>query len=86
MGLCAIAVCPGFVGRRAFVEPRSGGFVTLALRAELVKKIDRFLERNDWGFNSRADFVADAVRRRLEELAEESPLAPEPADKKKATK
>jgi len=47
---------------------------TISLRVELVEKIEKLLEsRPDLGYSSVADFVADAVRRRLEEVSK-SPL------------
>jgi Arc/MetJ-type ribon-helix-helix transcriptional regulator len=47
---------------------------TISLRVELVEKIEKLIEsRPDLGYSSVADFVADAVRRRLEELSK-SPL------------
>jgi len=46
----------------------------VSLRAELVEKIERIIEsRPDLGYTSIADFIADAVRRRLEEISK-SPL------------
>ncbi|MEM2182502.1 MAG: CopG family transcriptional regulator [Nitrososphaerota archaeon] len=47
---------------------------TISLRTELVEKVEKLIEhRPDLGYTSVADFIADAVRRRLEELSK-SPL------------
>jgi len=42
----------------------------VSVRAELVEKIEKLIEtRPDLGYTSIADFVADAIRRRLEEVS-----------------
>jgi len=46
----------------------------VSVRAELVEKIEKLIDaRPDLGYSSVADFVADAIRRRLEEVSK-SPL------------
>ena len=41
-----------------------------SLRTELIEKIERIIEqRPDLGYTSVADFIADTVRRRLEEIS-----------------
>ena len=43
---------------------------SVSLRTELIEKIEKLIEqRPDLGYTSVADFIADAVRRRLEELS-----------------
>lgn len=42
--------------------------MTIKLPRELVDKIDNLVSSGKYGYTSRGDFVADAVRRRLEEL------------------
>jgi len=47
--------------------PRTG-WITVALPEELVEYIDEVVKSKKYGYRSRAEFVVDAVRRRLEEL------------------
>ncbi len=43
-------------------------YVGVRLPKELVAEIDRLVNRKALGFRSRAEFIADAIRRRLEEI------------------
>lgn len=43
-------------------------YLTLRLPRTLVDEIDKIVNQGLLGFRSRAEFVADAVRRRLEEV------------------
>ena len=46
----------------------------ISLRNELIERVERIIEkRPDLGYTSVADFVADAIRRRLDEISK-SPL------------
>ena len=47
------------------------GYVTISLPAELVDRIDGFLAKNNWGYRSRAEMVAAAVREFLQRGADE---------------
>ena len=42
--------------------------MTIKLPRDLVDRIDNLINSEKYGYTSRGDFVADAVRRRLEEL------------------
>mgnify|MGYP001770686046 CR=1 FL=1 len=52
--------------------PRSTGgkkdYTTIQIPRELVEMIDKIIEERKGGYRSRTEFVADAVRRRIEEL------------------
>ncbi len=43
-------------------------YLSVRLPRELMAEIDRLVGRKAFGFRSRAEFIADAVRRRLEEI------------------
>ena len=43
-------------------------YLSVRLPKELMTEIDRLVSRKAYGFRSRAEFIADAVRRRLEEV------------------
>lgn len=43
-------------------------YVGVRLPKELIAEIDRLVNRKALGFRSRAEFIADAIRRRLEEM------------------
>jgi len=49
-------------------EPKREGWTYINLPKELANKIDVILELRLDGCRSRGDFIADAVRRRLDEL------------------
>lgn len=51
-----------------------GGFVSFSIRAELMKKVDDFLEKNDDGFGSRAEVISTAIREFLERRAPRPPV------------
>jgi len=58
----------------AILYNRSSRWRRVSLRTELIEKIERIIEqRPDLGYTSVADFIADAVRRRLDEISR-SPL------------
>jgi len=44
-------------------------YLSVRLPKELMIVIDRLISRRAFGFRSRAEFIADAVRRRLEEIS-----------------
>ena len=43
-------------------------YVGVRLPKELIAEVDRLVNRKALGFRSRAEFIADAIRRRLEEV------------------
>lgn len=52
-------------------------YVGVRLPKELIDDVDRLVDRKAMGFRSRAEFIADAIRRRLEQI-----LAMEKASRK----
>lgn len=44
------------------------GFISISIPEEMVKEIDKLVENRRYGYTSRADVVADAVRRLMAEL------------------
>jgi hypothetical protein len=50
-------------GKRFVTEP---GFRGISIPQELADKIDKFVKANEWGYRSRADVVAAAVREFLQ--------------------
>jgi metal-responsive CopG/Arc/MetJ family transcriptional regulator len=45
-----------------------GKFVSVSIPEELIREIDKVLEKSKFGYESRPEFIKEAVRRRLEEL------------------
>jgi len=45
-----------------------GKYAYIAIPEDLAKIIDAIVENAKYGYRSRAEFVTDAIRRRLEEL------------------
>ena len=43
-------------------------YLNVRLPKELIAEIDRLVDRKALGFRSRAEFIADAIRRRLEQV------------------
>jgi metal-responsive CopG/Arc/MetJ family transcriptional regulator len=43
-------------------------YVGVRLPKELIDDVDRLIDRKAMGFRSRAEFIADAIRRRLEQI------------------
>lgn len=43
-------------------------YLNVRLPRELIAEIDRLVDRKALGFRSRAEFVADAIRRRVEQI------------------
>ncbi len=52
-------------------------YVGVRLPRELIDEVDRLIDRKAMGFRSRAEFIADSIRRRLEQV-----LAVEKASRK----
>ncbi len=50
------------------IDTKREGWTYVNLPKELADKIDKLLESRTHGYRSRGDFIADAVRRRLDEL------------------
>ncbi len=50
-------------------------YLSVRLPKELMTEIDRLVSRKAFGFRSRAEFITDAVRRRLEEISEPGRIA-----------
>ncbi len=51
--------------------PRKGvkkEYVTVSIPVELAKQIDELVASGEGGYVSRQEFIADAIRRRIEEL------------------
>jgi len=47
---------------------KENGYRTIRLPKELVEEIEELIKDKSLGYTSRADFVKDAVRRRIEEI------------------
>jgi len=45
-------------------------YLNVRLPIQLITQVDRIVDRKALGFRSRAEFIADAIRRRLEEILE----------------
>ena len=45
-------------------------YLNVRLPKQLIALVDRIVDRKALGFRSRAEFIADAVRRRLEQILE----------------
>ncbi|MEM2364262.1 MAG: ribbon-helix-helix domain-containing protein [Candidatus Bathyarchaeia archaeon] len=43
-------------------------YLTVSIPRELIEEIDRAISVGKYGYDSRAEFIKDAIRRRLEEL------------------
>ena len=52
---------------RTMVDPN---YLNVRLPKQLIAQVDRIVDRKALGFRSRAEFIADAIRRRLEEILE----------------
>jgi len=49
-------------------ESSGGRWKTIQLPEDLLQRVDDLVKRPELGYTSRAEFVKDAVRRRVEEL------------------
>ena len=45
-------------------------YLNVRLPKQLIAQVDRIVDRKALGFRSRAEFIADATRRRLEQIIE----------------
>ena len=45
-----------------------GNFVSVSIPEELIKEIDKILASHKGGYESRPEFIKEAVRKRLEEM------------------
>ena len=45
-----------------------GKFISVSIPESLVQEIDKILEKEKLGYESRPEFIKEAVRKRLEEL------------------
>ena len=45
-----------------------GTFISVSIPASLIVEIDKILEKEKLGYESRPEFIKEAVRKRLEEL------------------
>ena len=43
-------------------------YLTVSIPRELIEEVDRVIGAGKYGYDSRAEFIKDAIRRRLEEL------------------
>ena len=50
------------------VRMAEDNYVGVRLPRELIDDVDRLIKKKVLGFRSRAEFIADAIRRRLEEI------------------
>jgi metal-responsive CopG/Arc/MetJ family transcriptional regulator len=50
----------------------NGDYVTLKIPKALADEIDQIVQSGTLGYRSRAELVADAVRRRVEELSSDN--------------
>jgi len=48
--------------------PKNPRFVSVSIPAEIISQIDKIIESKKHGYESRPEFIKDAVRRRLEEM------------------
>lgn len=42
--------------------------MSVSIPEELIKEIDKLLEKSKFGYESRPEFIKEAVRKRLEEI------------------
>jgi len=45
-----------------------GNFVSVSIPEELIKEIDKILASHKGGYESRPEFIKEAIRKRLEEM------------------
>jgi metal-responsive CopG/Arc/MetJ family transcriptional regulator len=45
-----------------------GSFISVSIPESLIVEIDKILEKEKLGYQSRPEFIKEAVRKRLEEL------------------
>jgi metal-responsive CopG/Arc/MetJ family transcriptional regulator len=48
--------------------PGRGHFVSVSIPEDLIKEIDKIIGKGKGGYESRPEFIKEAVRKRLEEL------------------
>lgn len=48
--------------------PKNPRFVSVSIPVEIIAQIDKVVESKKHGYESRPEFIKDAVRRRLEEM------------------
>lgn len=58
-----------YVGRLNPLVEKRNRFVSVSIPVEIIEEIDRVIASNKLGYDSRPEFIKDAVRRRLEEMA-----------------
>ena len=52
---------------QTMVDPN---YLNVRLPKQLIAQVDHIVDRKALGFRSRAEFIADAIRRRLEQILE----------------
>lgn len=57
---------------RTMADPN---YLNVRLPKQLIAQVDRIVDRKALGFRSRAEFIADAIRRRLEQILELESIA-----------
>lgn len=62
-----MAVVPA-VRRLNPLGEKANRFVSVSLPAGIIEQVDRVIESRRLGYDSRPEFIKDAVRRRLEEI------------------
>ena len=55
-------------GLKALGE-KNNKFVSVSIPSGIIEQIDRVIDSKKLGYDSRPEFIKDAVRRRLEEMA-----------------
>jgi metal-responsive CopG/Arc/MetJ family transcriptional regulator len=55
-------------GRLNPLGEKENRFVSVSIPADIIEQIDRVIASQRLGYDSRPEFIKDAVRRRLEEI------------------
>jgi len=58
-----------YVRRLNPLAEKQNRFVSVSIPVEIIEQIDRVIASKKLGYDSRPEFIKDAVRRRLEEMA-----------------
>lgn len=49
-------------------KKKEGKFISVSIPREIIEEIDRVIASRKHGYESRPEFIKDAVRRRLDEI------------------
>ena len=44
------------------------GYINISIPKELIKKVDNLIEKGEYGYTSRAEFIKEAIREKLKSL------------------